>query len=588
MVNFWMFLRAFLLAQILAGCMGTGQKESTQRPNVILILSDDQGWGDLHSHGNPYLATPILDRMAEEGASFDRFYVSPLCAPTRASLLTGRYERRTGVSWVTKGLENMHPEEITLAELFRDAGYSTACFGKWHNGAHWPNHPNRQGFEHFIGFCGGHWSNYFDTELEFNGMPFPTNGYISDVLTEEAMRFIGNQNATPFFCFLSYNVPHSPFQVPDRWYDRYAAMGLNEKDASVYGMVENMDWNIGRLISAVDSLGLGDNTLIIFLSDNGPNGQRYNGGMRGIKGSIDEGGVRVPCLMRWPTRIPAGLRIAPIAAHIDLLPTLTSLCDLTHPKPGILDGVDLADLIEGTTREMTPRYIFTHRSLEVPGAEGAIRSDRYRMVLWACDTMLYDMTEDPGQTNDISRYRRDVVLQLAEAYTAWYASSLRDYRPATGIRLGFPDQEMASLPAHEASFTGGIRFMEGHGWAHDWLIDWKNIQDSIFWELTVVEETEYRIELLYSCAAGDQGSAIVATYGDESTVAVIGEAFDAPMTDSPDRVPRIEVYEKPWGRLELGTLHLPAGKGVLSLRARQIAGKSVAEVKGLQLTKTGR
>jgi arylsulfatase A len=210
-----------LIISCLFGCSPSAEKQSTtNKPNVVLILTDDQGWGDLGIHGSESISTPALDSMARSGAHFDRFYVSPLCAPTRASLLTGRYNLRTGTSWVSKGLENMHPEEVTLGEIFRDQGYTTGCFGKWHNGAHFSQHPNQQGFDEFIGFCAGHWNNYFSTTLEHNGDPYPTNGYITDVLADEAIKFVELNKDNPFFCYVPFNAPHGPFQISDQYFDK--------------------------------------------------------------------------------------------------------------------------------------------------------------------------------------------------------------------------------------------------------------------------------------------------------------------------------------------------------------------------------
>ena len=251
------YLFYYYLLLILFSC-ASPQEETTEEkssPNVLLILTDDQGWGDLGVHGNPIIQTPVLDDFARKGVEVKNFYVSPLCAPTRASLLTGRYHLRTGTRWVSDGLENMNPEEVTLAEMFKSAGYATGCFGKWHNGAHFPFHPNQQGFDEFIGFCAGHWNNYFNTTLQHNGEPFPTEGYITDVLTDEAIKFIEQSGDEPFFCYVPYNVPHGPFQVPDQYFDKYYNQLDTMQDeternklAAVYGMCENMDANIGRLL----------------------------------------------------------------------------------------------------------------------------------------------------------------------------------------------------------------------------------------------------------------------------------------------------------------------------------------------------
>ncbi|MGK2863175.1 MAG: sulfatase-like hydrolase/transferase, partial [Chitinophagaceae bacterium] len=264
-----------------------------KKPNVILVLTDDQGWGDLSLHGNPWVETPNLDKLARSGGRFNHFYVSPLCAPTRASILTGRYHLKTNVVSVSKGLEIMDTEETTLAELFKANGYNTGIFGKWHNGEHYPNRPNDQGFDEFLGFCAGHLSNYFSTDLNYNGKDVKTKGYITDVLTDAALKFIEANKQSPFFCYIPYNAPHTPHQVPDKYFNKYKAKGLDNELASIYGMVENVDDNIGRLVHFLKKNQLEENTIIIFMSDNGPNGIRYNGAMKGIKGSVHEGGVRV-------------------------------------------------------------------------------------------------------------------------------------------------------------------------------------------------------------------------------------------------------------------------------------------------------
>ena len=203
------------------------------KPNVVLILTDDQGWGDLSLHGNTILETPQLDKLAKSGKQLTKFYVSPLCAPSRASILTGRYHLNTGVLSVSKGLEVMDSDETTIAELFKANGYNTGIFGKWHNGQHYPNRPNDQGFDEFLGFCAGHWSNYFDTELDHNGKMEKTKGYITDVLTNAALAFMSDNKDKPFLCYIPYNAPHSPHQVPDKYFNKYKAKGLDNELAGI-------------------------------------------------------------------------------------------------------------------------------------------------------------------------------------------------------------------------------------------------------------------------------------------------------------------------------------------------------------------
>ncbi len=309
--------------------------------NIVVILADDQGWGDLGINGNPNLATPNIDSLARDGAMFEHFYVCPVCAPTRAEFLTGRYHARGGVRGVSTGLERLAPGVKTIADTFKAAGYATALFGKWHNGSQWPYHPNARGFDEFYGFTSGHWGEYFDPWLEHNSEPVRGKGYISDDLTNHALDFIEHHKAAPFFCYLAFNTPHSPFCVPDAYWDRLKdrPISLRGKDGEkedlpvtreALAMCENMDWNVGRVLKKLDALKLAENTVVVYFSDNGPNSWRWNGAMKGRKGSTDEGGVRSPLFMRWPGKIKAGTRISNIAGAIDLLPTLATMA-AAHP-----------------------------------------------------------------------------------------------------------------------------------------------------------------------------------------------------------------------------------------------------------------
>ncbi|MDH5604185.1 MAG: sulfatase-like hydrolase/transferase, partial [Cyclobacteriaceae bacterium] len=219
-------LLLFCLLTALFSCRDS-PVEQPPRPNVIIILTDDQGWGDLSINGNTNIRTPNIDRLAEGGTRMDRFYVAPVCAPTRAGFLTGRYHFRTGVFGVTQGDEYMNTDEVTLADIFKKGGYATGCFGKWHNGSQYPYHPNGRGFDEFYGFTSGHWANYFNTTLDHNGKDEKTEGYINDVLTDKALEFIDDNKEKPFLCYIPYNTPHSPFQVPDQYYDTLKNRGIS-------------------------------------------------------------------------------------------------------------------------------------------------------------------------------------------------------------------------------------------------------------------------------------------------------------------------------------------------------------------------
>ena len=326
------------IAVTLAAC--TGPSES-RKPNIVMILADDMGWGDMSLNGNDMIETPVLNRLKTESLSFERFYVCPLSAPTRAEMLTGRYFLRTGVSSVTRGYENMSSDEVTIAEVLKENGYTTGCFGKWHNGRYYPQHPNRQGFDEFVGFPVGHLGYYFDALFLHNDEEKQSTGYTSDYFTGQALEFIERNSKKPFLCYVSYNVPHSPFQVPEDYFNKYNPAGLDSTISCVYGMVENMDENIGRILERLEELNIAENTIVIFFSDNGPNTDRYNGGMKGRKGSVDEGGVRVPFYIKWPGTINPGTT-EQLAQDIDIMPTLLGLCGLKYNPEKPLDGIDLS------------------------------------------------------------------------------------------------------------------------------------------------------------------------------------------------------------------------------------------------------
>ena len=592
------FLRAigFLTASagvqsILPGCTGASQTIVAQekRPNVILIMTDDQGWGDVRSHGNEQIDTPVLDQLAADGARFERFFVSPVCAPTRASLLTGRYHLRTGTHGVTRGYENMRSEEVTIAEALKQAGYATGCFGKWHNGAHLPYHPNGQGFDEFLGFCAGHWNNYFDTTLERNGQLVKTKGYIADVLTDAALDFVEKHRKQPFFCYVPYNTPHSPFQVPDKYFDKYKARGLDDKLACIYAMCENLDDNIGRILGRLDDLRLSDNTIVLFLTDNGPNSDRYNGGMKGRKGSVHEGGIRVPLFVRWPGHIERGTKVTQIAAHIDIFATVLELCGVPMPKTLPQDGVSLVPLLKGQSGDWPDRMIFTFRSprgqtLTVPGS---VRTQRWRAVKARKQWELYDMIRDPGQTKDVSKKNPDILAKLSTAYDA----AVRDVTKAgfepLPIHIGYSQRAVVTLPGHEAFLEPptkkGISYKGRSGWANDWITNWTSTDAYPYWEVEVVRAGRFEVTLMYVCSKENVGVKVRVEIGGESIEGVVHVAHDPEPIASPDRVPRGEVYEKIWARLTLGGIRLNKGRTRLVVRAVEIPGSRAFDLKAAQL-----
>lgn len=556
----------------------------TRPPNVVLILTDDQGYGDLGIHGNPYLKTPNLDKLAGQGVELTRFYVSPVCAPTRSALLTGRYNLRCGVYGVTEGRETMRTEETTIAEALRGAGYRTGLFGKWHLGEHYPYVPHAQGFDEFVGFRTGHWINYFDTMLERNGKPLQTKGYITDFFTDESIRFMERNQDRPFFLYAAYNAPHAPFQVPESYLAPYKSMSIPEQVAAVYAMVANLDENVGRLLAALKRLRLAQNTIVVFLTDNGPNGQRYNAGLRAAKGSVYEGGVRVPFFIRWPGRFQAGRRVDTIAAHIDLYPTLLEMCGVPMPKGLPIDGRSILPLLEGKAQNWPDRMLFTHREgKDNPSSTypGAVRTERFNLVN---GKELYEIPADPGEQNNLAVKYPEKVKELRAAYEAWYEVAGRECgflrKP---IPVGYAEENPVSLPAPQSYFHGDLKFFAGSGFAHDWITNWRKVDDWVHWDVDVVHAGRYEVTLSYLCPKEDLGSRIAVSVGEARVEAAITEPTSMTPKPARDVIPRSETREMYWGSLPLGTLTLPAGKSQLAVRALTRAGGAVMDLKSVSL-----
>ncbi|WP_148214335.1 sulfatase-like hydrolase/transferase [Robiginitalea biformata] len=341
-----MAARCFILILALSGCAPEESEPIPPPPNILIVLTDDQGWGDLGINGNSNIRTPNLDSLAISGARFEQFYVQPVCSPTRAEILTGRYAAALGVYSTSAGGERMDPGVPTLGDVFRDAGYRTGLFGKWHNGSQPPYHPNFRGFDEFYGFASGHWAHYFSPELEHNGKFVRGEGYLADDLTARAIQFMGAPDPRPFLAVLSHNTPHSPMQVPDPYWDALQNRPLEMRHRepqledtlftrAALAMVENIDANVGQVVEFLEKSGTRRETIVVFLSDNGPNSFRWNGGMKGRKGSTDEGGVRSPLLISWPGSIPAGLRSAPLAVAWTCSPRLSGCPGFRKPgHPG--------------------------------------------------------------------------------------------------------------------------------------------------------------------------------------------------------------------------------------------------------------
>lgn len=440
-------------AALAAPFVHTAKAQATRPPNVILVISDDQGYGDLSLHGNPHLTTPNLDRVGTESVQFSQFQVCPVCSPTRSSLMTGRYNYRTGVVDTYLGRSMMWPDEVTLAEMLKPAGYTTGIFGKWHLGDNYPLRPVDQGFDQSVVCTGGGLTQpsdppgnlYTDPLLKVNGKWERRSGYCTDIFFNETIRFLERNRRNPFFVYLPTNAPHTPLQIADEYWKPFAAKGLDETTAKVYGMCRNLDGNMGRLLAAMQRLNLNDNTILIFMTDNGPQQVRFNAGMRGRKGTVYQGGIRVPFFFRWPAQLKPA-KIDRIAAHIDVAPTIAALCGGKLPSDRIIDGKSLAPLLRGESASWPDRTLYTqwHRG-EAPELfrACAARSQQYKLI---DGKELYDLSADPEEKNDIAARQPAVVATMRRGVEQWYRSvaAERNFAPPR-IALGAPQENPVTL-----------------------------------------------------------------------------------------------------------------------------------------------
>ncbi len=482
-------LSILFLAMALLPVLTDAKPLAGRRPNIIVMMTDDQGYAPVGRHGHPWIQTPNLDKMYDASLHFDRFLVSPTCSPTRSAMMSGRHPMKNGVTHTILERERMALSTETLPQVLKKAGYTTGMFGKWHLGDEEAYQPHKRGFdETFIHGAGGigqayacscadaPGNKYFDPVIRHNGSFVKTNGYCTDLFFTAALGWIKEvkDKDAPFFAYIATNAPHGPFIAPPKNTRRFTDLGFAPKTAGFYGMIENIDENFGRLLEKAEAWKLLENTIIIFMSDNGMTGggsgrgvvgqtaegkklMAYNAGMKGQKGSADEGGVRVPFFMRWDGTIKPGVTVDRIAAHIDLMPTLVALAGGKLPA-GQVEGRSLLPLVENPNVEWPDRFLFTHCARWKTGEDPdkskwgrfAVRNQRFRMV---GEKTLYDMIRDPGQQVNVIDQHPEVVKSMRAAYDTFWAET----RPLM-VNEGTPMSQVK--PFHELFKTqneaGGI------------------------------------------------------------------------------------------------------------------------------------
>lgn len=496
------------------------------QPNVVFVLTDDQGYGDLSCHGNPVLRTPNLDALHARSVRLTDYHVGPTCAPTRAGLLTGHYANSTGVWHTIGGRSLLRAGEVSMADFFRGSGYATGVFGKWHLGDNAPYRPQDRGFETVVVHGGGgvgqtpdYWGNCYFDDSYWDGTRFSQyDGYCTDVWFKEALNFIERNRSRPFFCYIPTNAPHSPHLVDPRYSDPYLPLTPHEERAKYFGMVANIDENVGGLRRRLAELGLAENTIFIFMTDNGSAGgvdvdedhnvlNGHNAGMRGKKGSEYDGGHRVPFFMHWPVGgFDRSCDVGRVTANVDILPTLIELCGLEKPDDCEFDGHSLVPLLMaarngagGPSNSLTAdadvgeagwpdRALVTDSQRQahpLKWRRSAVMTDRWRLVN---GSELYQIKEDPEQRHNVAAAHAEVTADLRRAYEAWWAKVSRQFDEEIPIAIGGPDARRLRLNTHDwrnedcacAWNQGQVRqgmMCNGH------------------WEVDVVEAGRYRFEL---------------------------------------------------------------------------------------------
>lgn len=436
---------------------------SAAKPNVIIVITDDQGYGDLGCNGNTVIQTPNVDKLRSQGIQLDNYHVDPTCAPTRSALMTGRYSDRVGVWHTVQGRNMLRGREVTMADIFGQNGYTTGIFGKWHLGDCYPYRPEDRGFQTTVYHGAGgvaqapdYWGNdYFDDTYIKNGKPTRFKGFCTDVFFGEGMKFIEEsvKKGAPFFAYIAPNAPHGPFYCPEEYTKPYEGKdGVSRIE--FYGMVTNIDDNMAKLMDRLEELGVADNTILIYTTDNGTaggmfKGRGFNAGMRGTKNSEYDGGHRVPFIIRWPDgKLEPGKSVRKLTAHLDILPTFIDLCDLDAPEIEF-DGTSIRDLLYTDGKDWPDRSLIVESQRVVDPIKWrkcAVMTDRWRLVN---GEELYNMESDPGQKADVKDKHPEVFERLRGEYNKFWDDVSREHNLTSYMKVGSDESPVVALSSHD-------------------------------------------------------------------------------------------------------------------------------------------
>ena len=508
-------LASFLTTPGLAmeGSESATSENSGRKPNVILIMTDDMGYGDVGINGNTMLKTPHLDELATQSVRMTDFHVDPTCAETRAALMTGRYSCRTGVWHTINGRSILREDELTMAEVFEHNGYATGIFGKWHLGDNYPFMPWHRGFQESLIHGGGGvtqtpdlWRNdYYDDTYFRNGKPEPQKGYCTDVFFDATLEFVNQNRDKPFFAYLATNAAHGPYLCPDKFSQPYLDQGVEKTMSAFYGMIASIDENVGKLCKKLTEWDLDRDTILIFMSDNGTargmlkpaaleKGYAwtgFNGGFSGTKSSNQEGGHRIPFFVRWPAgKIGGGNENATLTSHFDLLPSFVDMCELKMPREVKFDGQSLKELWltpDGET-DLTNRTLVVHsQRVETPvkWKRCSVMKQNWRLIN---GKYLYDLETDRAQKKDISKQHPKIVAELRSSYDAWWDSVSEKFSQYVRIPLGSQAEPDVLLTCHDWHATEGE-------------VPWNqskirsDLSSNGFWAVDVMQPGKYEITL---------------------------------------------------------------------------------------------